>query len=425
LISLNTTLKIEKLGARGEGVARGAKGPVFVPYALAGETIIAEVDGDRGKLVEIKEASPDRVDPFCPHYTICGGCAVQALAEAPYAEWKRGLVVAALKNAGVAAEVGPLVDAHGAGRRRVTFHSRTSQKGNTRLGFMQARAHDIVDLDDCPILSPTLNGAIEAARAAADALGDLRKPLDLVVTATDNGLDVDLRGCGKLEFEYTQKLVAVAQKLDLARIANHGFVVIERRPPLLKMGIAGVSPPPGTFLQATAEGEATLARLVLEATKGAKRVADLFSGIGTFALRLTQSADVHAVEMDDSALKALARAAHTSQGLRKITTETRDLFRRPLLIAELNTYDAVVFDPPRAGAEMQAKMLAGSKVPLVVAVSCSPQSFARDAGVLIRGGYTLESVTPVDQFRHSAHVELVAVFRRTNTKARGRGRLLG
>ena len=425
MISLNTTLKIEKLGARGEGVARGAKGPVFVPYALAGETIIAEVDGDRGKLVEIKEASPDRVDPFCPHYTICGGCAVQALAEAPYAEWKRGLVVAALKNAGVAAEVGPLVDAHGAGRRRVTFHSRTSQKGNTRLGFMQARAHDIVDLDDCPILSPTLNGAIEAARAAADALGDLRKPLDLVVTATDNGLDVDLRGCGKLEFEYTQKLVAVAQKLDLARIANHGFVVIERRPPLLKMGIAGVSPPPGTFLQATAEGEATLARLVLEATKGAKRVADLFSGIGTFALRLTQSADVHAVEMDDSALKALARAAHTSQGLRKITTETRDLFRRPLLIAELNTYDAVVFDPPRAGAEMQAKMLAGSKVPLVVAVSCSPQSFARDAGVLIRGGYTLESVTPVDQFRHSAHVELVAVFRRTNTKARGRGRLLG
>ena len=425
MISLNTTLKIEKLGARGEGVARGAKGPVFVPYALAGETIIAEVDGDRGKLVEIKEASPDRVDPFCPHYTICGGCAVQALAEAPYAEWKRGLVVAALKNAGVIAEVGPLVDAHGAGRRRVTFHSRTSQKGNTRLGFMQARAHDIVDLDDCPILSPTLNGAIEAARAAADALGDLRKPLDLVVTATDYGLDVDLRGCGKLEFEYTQKLVAVAQKLDLARIANHGFVVIERRPPLLKMGIAGVSPPPGTFLQATAEGEATLARLVLEATKGAKRVADLFSGIGTFALRLTQTADVHAVEMDDSALKALARAAHTSQGLRKITTETRDLFRRPLLIAELNTYDAVVFDPPRAGAEMQAKMLAGSKVPVVVAVSCSPQSFARDAGVLIRGGYTLESVTPVDQFRHSAHVELVAVFRRTNTKARGRGRLLG
>ena len=425
MISLNTTLKIEKLGARGEGVARGAKGPDFVPYALAGETIIAEVDGDRGKLVEIKEASPDRVDPFCPHYTICGGCAVQALAEAPYAEWKRGLVVAALKNAGVIAEVGPLVDAHGAGRRRVTFHSRTSQKGNTRLGFMQARAHDIVDLDDCPILSPTLNGAIEAARAAADALGDLRKPLDLVVTATDNGLDVDLRGCGKLEFEYTQKLVAVAQKLDLARIANHGFVVIERRPPLLKMGIAGVSPPPGTFLQATAEGEATLARLVLEATKGAKRVADLFSGIGTFALRLTQTADVHAVEMDDSALKALARAAHTSQGLRKITTETRDLFRRPLLIAELNTYDAVVFDPPRAGAEMQAKMLAGSKVPVVVAVSCSPQSFARDAGVLIRGGYTLESVTPVDQFRHSAHVELVAVFRRTNTKARGRGRLLG
>ena len=425
MISLNTTLKIEKLGARGEGVARGAKGPVFVPYALSGETIIAEVDGDRGKLVEVKEASADRIAPFCPHYTICGGCAVQALAQGPYAEWKRGLVVAALKNAAVTAEVGPLVDAHGAGRRRVTFHSRTSQKGNTRVGFMQARAHDIVDLEACPILSPTLNEALNVARAAAEALADLRKPLDLVVTATDNGLDVDLRGCGKLEFEHTQKLVAVAQTLDLARIANHGFVVIERRPPMLKMGVAAVSPPPGTFLQATVEGEETLARLTLEAVKGAKRIADLFSGIGTFALRLAQSADVHAVEMDDSALKALARAAHNAQGLRKITTETRDLFRRPLLIAELNTYDAVVFDPPRAGAEMQAKMLAGSKVPVVVAVSCNPQSFARDAGVLIRGGYALESVTPVDQFRHSAHVELVAVFRRTNTKAKGRGRLLG
>ncbi len=424
MIDLNARLHIDRLGARGEGISRGVRGLIFTPYALPGEDVIAEVDDERGKLVEVTKPSPDRIAACCPYFTICGGCAVQTLAPAAYAGWKRGLVDEALRNAGVKTEVAPLRQAWGDGRRRAAFHSRNDQRGNPHVGFMQARAHRLVEIDACPILAPDMAGALPAARKIAEVLAPLEKPLDLVVTASLNGLDLDIHGCGKLEFEMERALVDAAQTLDLARISNHGVPLVERRPAEIQIGRARVNAPPGGFLQATTAGEEMLAALVLEAVGPAKKAADLFCGIGTFALRLAETAEVYCVENDAEALAAGLRGGRAAQGLRTLKGETRDLFTRPLLASELAAYDAVVFDPPRAGAERQAVEMAKSGVPLIVGVSCNAQSFARDAKALIAGGYELAVVTPVDQFLYSPHVELVGVFRKAAAKVRKR-RLLG
>ena len=428
-MNLRKRLTIERLGQRGEGIARTDEGLVFVPYALAGEDILAEVDNERGTLVEVLTPSPERIAPFCPHFTDCGGCAVQTLAAPAYGKWKRGLLVAALDHAGVAAEVGDIVDAHGEGRRRVTFHARFDRDALGRIatvvGFMRARRHEIVALDACPILAPALKDALPVARAVAQMLNQLGKPLDILVTASLEGLDIDVRGTGKLSFEIEQALIGLAGRLDLARISNHGEIVIERKPPRIAMGLAHVTPPPGAFLQATEAGEETLTCLVAEGVGKSRKVADLFAGVGTLTLRLAEKAEVFAVESEALALVALERAAHNTSGLRTVSSERRDLVRRPLLAVELERFEAVVFDPPRAGAETQAQMLAGSKVPNVVAVSCNAQTFARDAKILVEGGYRIERITPVDQFRHSSHVEIVGIFRREPVKAKRRGRLLG
>ncbi|MGI3903569.1 MAG: class I SAM-dependent RNA methyltransferase [Janthinobacterium lividum] len=406
-------LAIAHLGRRGEGVAHHEGVPVYVPYALPGETVLVERDGDRARILETLEPRPDRLEPICPYYGTCGGCAVQTLPMPDYAAWKRDLVVTALAKAGLDVAVAPMRDAHGAGRRRATFHSRLeAPRSPPRVGFMQARAHAIVDLAFCPILSPGMAEALLAARRVAAILSQSGKPLDLVVTATDTGLDLDLRGLGPANEEQRRALVGAAAALGLARLANHGEVLVEARAPTLRMGRATLAIPPGAFLQATAAGEETLAALVLAGVGGAKRIADLFCGVGTFALRLGEIAALTAIDSERAAIAALVRAAAGASGLRQPRTEVRDLFKRPLAAAELTGFDAVVFDPPRAGAAAQAAELAKSTVPRIVAVSCDPGTFARDAATLVAGGYRVESVVPVDQFRYSAHVELVAVFTR-------------
>jgi 23S rRNA (uracil1939-C5)-methyltransferase len=418
--ALAQTLTIDRLGRRGEGVAHCERGAVFVLYALAGETIEAQVSGDRGRLLQVLAPSPDRIAPICLHYGVCGGCAVQALRYEAYAEWKRGLLADALFDAGVTAAVAPLVAAQGEGRRRVTFHAR-----GHKVGFMRARAHEIVEITQCPVLAPGLAGALTASRAVAKTLANHGKPLDILATATLSGLDVDLRGAGKLAAHELQRLIVLAGEHDLARLSNHGVAIITRREPVLAMGRARVAPPPGAFLQATGAVEEILSDLVSKAMPRAHRIADLFSGVGTFALRLAALAEVHAVEQSAAALAALARGANAAPGLRTVTTETRDLFRRPLTGEELTGFDAVVFDPPRAGARAQAAALAQSDVPIVVAVSCNVASFVRDACVLIASGYRLESVTPIDQFLYSAHIEIVGVFRRASQAKGKRKGLLG
>ena len=406
-------LTIHRLGHRGDGIADTNVGPVFVPYALPGETVTVEpVPGhpDRRHLDHVDKPSHERAAPICKHFTHCGGCAMQHWSLAEYHLWKRGLVAKALEQVGLIAPLEPLIDAHGQGRRRAVLHARRGARDVLEVGFTAPRAHHIVAIDRCPILAPGLEGAISAAWAIAEILKPTDKPLDIQVTATDSGMDVDVRGSGPLNSGRTTALAGVAEKFGLARITRHGELVAQGAQPLMKIGRAQVPLPPAAFLQATAAGEAALARLVLDHVGDAKRVADLFCGIGTFALRMAERARVSAADSEASAIKALERAAANTSGLKPVACQVRDLFRRPFMAADLKGIDAVVFDPPRQGAETQARELANSGVPVVVAVSCDAATFARDARTLVDGGYKLVSVTPVDQFRYSFHVEMVGKF---------------
>jgi 23S rRNA (uracil1939-C5)-methyltransferase len=408
-------LVIDHVGHFGDGVARVDEQSVYVPYTLGGENVeVAAVPGhpDRRRLLAVERASPQRIAPFCPHFGICGGCAIQHWQTESYRAWKRDSVVETLARANLACEVEPLADAHGLGRRRITLHARIGTHDVLKVGFAEAHSHDIIAVDRCPILDPGLNGALEAAWALAEPLTPIGKPLDIQITATDGGLDVDVRGSGALPAAMIATLSRIAEQHRLARLTRHGELVLMRTPPTIAIGTARVTLPPGSFLQATVAGEETLAALVSGHCGRAKHIADLFCGVGPFALRLAAKSRVSAFDSDAGAVTALQKAAAATSGLKPVKAEARDLFRRPLMPGELRDYDAVVFDPPRQGAQAQVLQLAVSKIPVVVAVSCNVATFARDARILVDGGYKLETVTPVDQFRHTPHVELVAKFKR-------------
>jgi 23S rRNA (uracil1939-C5)-methyltransferase len=395
------TTTITSLGQRGEGVTDIDGTRVFVPFTLPGERIEIDAEAERGHMVALLEKSADRVEPFCPYFGTCGGCALQHAGPETYAAFKRGLVETALSHAGITVPVAPLVGAQGTGRRRTTLHIRKHG-----AGYARARTHDILDIAVCPILVPALQ---KAAPRLAHLLHGMAGDGDVAITATDTGLDLAVKSERKPRPE---AIAAFAQTYKLARLAWNGEVRFMARPPAIKMGRALLEPPVGSFLQATQKAEETLSEHVISAVGKAKAVADLFCGVGPFALRLAENARVFAADSDKPATAALAKAVRFTQGLKPVTTLARDLFRDPLAPVELQPYDAVVFDPPRAGAEGQARELARSKVKTVVAVSCEPKTFARDAAILIAGGYRLDSVTPIDQFAWSAHVEVVGVFRR-------------
>jgi 23S rRNA (uracil1939-C5)-methyltransferase len=408
-------LVIDHVGHRGDGVAFADGQSVFVPYALGGETVEVEpVAGhpDRRHLSLVERASAERIAPFCRYFGRCGGCAIQHWQAEPYRAWKRQIVIDTLKHAGIECGIGELVDAHGAGRRRITVHARRGGDGELRVGFAAANSHAIVAIDDCPILDPGLHGALDAARALAEVLKPTGKPLDIQFTAASSGLDVDVRGSAPLPSKMIAALSGIAERHRLARLTRHGELVLMRTPPTVTIGPARVTLPPGSFLQATAAGEEALAALVGEYCRRAKHIADLFCGVGPFALRLAAKSRISAFDTDAGAVTALRKAATSTPGLKPIKAENRDLFRRPLMPPELRDYDTIVFDPPRQGAQAQVRQLALSKVPVVIAVSCNVATFARDARILIDGGYGIEGVTPVDQFRHTPHVELVARFMR-------------
>jgi len=399
------------MGHRGDGIADTPAGLVYVPFTLPGEVVSADpVAGhpDRRQLVAIDEPSPDRVAPISPYFGSCGGCALQQWGLAKQQEWKRQKLIEALAHVGLRPEVAPTIDAHGEGRRRVVLHAR--RRGDrVEVGFAAARSHEIVSIDHCPILALAMSGAIPAAWAIAEAI-DSNRPLDIQVTATDVGLDIDVRGSGQLSATQMAAVATLAETHKLARVTRHGELVAQRAQPVVTMGPAQVSLPPGTFLQATSAGEETLARFVLAHAGKAKTVADLFCGVGPFALRLARTARVTAADNDQGALDALKRAAASTRGLKPVSTIQRDLFRQPCGATELKSFEVVVFDPPRQGAQAQAHELAKSAVRIVVAVSCDTETFARDAKILADGGYRLEAVTPIDQFRYSPHVEIVAKF---------------
>lgn len=408
---MNECVVIDHIGHRGDGIARGGGAPLFVPYTLPGETVEIERSNERAVLRSVLAPSADRIEPICPHFGVCGGCALQHWRETGYRVWKRDLVVAALKQAGVTTEVGGLIDAHGEGRRRAVLHARRGGGTGLTVGFAGRRSHAIVPIETCPVLAKSLARVFEIGRRVAEILAPKDKPLDLHFTAAEGGLDLDVRGSGPLDAKMIAALARVASEEKLARLTRHGEVVTQFAEPALAIGRARVILPAGGFLQATAAGETALAEAVRAAAGTAKNIADLFCGVGTFALRLAEKAKIFAADGDKDAIAGLARAAKRP-GLKPVEAVVRDLFRRPLVASELKRFDAIVLDPPRQGAEAQARELARSKVPLVVYVSCSPASFARDAKILCAAGYKLARVTPVDQFRYSAHVELAGVFAR-------------
>jgi 23S rRNA (uracil1939-C5)-methyltransferase len=403
-------LTIDRVGHQGDGIAMSGGEQVYIPYVLPGETVTISRTGDRGLCAKIIIPSAERIAPICPYFGICGGCALQHWQEKSYRAWKRDLVVAALAHEKIEAPVGDLIDAHGEGRRRAVLHARRTREGVT-VGFTARRSHAVIAIDHCPVLAPALARVFAIAERIALQLATKDKPLDVQFTATEGGLDVDVRGSGPLNAAARSSLAKIATEERLARLTRHGEIVAQLAEPALRIGAARVALPPGAFLQATVAGENALAAIVGEAAKGASKIVDLFCGVGTFALRLATSARVLAVDSDEAAVNALARAAK-APGLKPIETANRDLFRRPLAVAEFKGFDVAVLDPPRQGAEAEARALAQSGVPRLIYVSCNPASFSRDAQILCDGGYRLTGVTPVDQFRYSAHVELVGIFER-------------
>jgi 23S rRNA (uracil1939-C5)-methyltransferase len=404
-----TNLVIDRLGGQGDGVADTAQGPVYIPFALPGERVNAAVEGSKATLMALLEASPDRVEPACRHFTECGGCAIQHLAETPYRIWKHDKVVQALASRGIEQPVSGLVPGQPRSRRRAVFSARRTESG-ALLGYNRASSHTIIDIAECPVVLPEIEAAIGMLRSLAALIAGTRDAFHVMATHTASGLDVAVDGGGPIS-EATRRLASnFVIREKLARLSVDGEIVIEPMKPVVHFGAATVAPPPGGFLQAVAEAEEAMAGMAVMHLKRAKKVADLFAGAGAFALRLAKTADVHAVEGDAAALAALDRGFRSTPGLRRVTVEKRDLFRRPLTSRELNAFDGVLFDPPRAGAEDQSKQIARSDVPYVVAVSCNPTTLARDLRILLDGGYALKSVTPVDQFLWSPHVEAVALL---------------
>ncbi|MDX8531047.1 class I SAM-dependent RNA methyltransferase [Mesorhizobium sp. VK25A] len=406
---MSTRFTIARLGSQGDGIANAEGGEVFVPFTLPGETVTAARLKDRATLMSVLEASPLRIDPACRHFTECGGCALQHYEAAAYQQWKRERVVQALKAKGIACEIAALVPCAPHTRRRVTFSARRTEAGML-LGFVRALSSEIIPIEECPISLPAIVAALDKLRALAGLVCATPKAFHMTVTVTASGLDIAVHDAGKLGDHQRRIASNFAMAEGLARLSVDGEIVVEPKKPVVQFGSVAVAVPPGAFLQATEAAEQAMAGLVGQHLSRARKVADLFAGCGSFALRLAMRSEVHAVEGDGPALAALDRAFRFANGLKRVTIERRDLFRRPLTFKELNAFDGLVFDPPRAGAEDQSKQIARSDVPLVAAVSCNPVTLARDLRILVDGGYTLKSVTPIDQFLWSPHVEAVALL---------------
>ncbi|WP_116132890.1 class I SAM-dependent RNA methyltransferase [Tropicimonas sp. IMCC34043] len=405
---MSAKVTIERLGHLGDGIARG---PVFVAGALPGEVVSGELDGGRLTAPRIVTPSPDRVSAPCRHYKTCGGCALQHASDAFVAAWKQEVVRTALAAQGLAPPFRAILTSPPQSRRRAVFSGRRTKHG-VLVGFHARASGMVVDVPGCLLVDP----AIARARPCLEALtrlGASRKgALALTVTVAPEGPDIAVAGGKPADAALRAELAALAEAHGLSRLSWEGEVIALRQRPTVGFDGIAVTPPPGAFLQATGQGEAALRAAAAEAVGNAARIADLFAGCGSFALPLARRAEVHAVEGAGEMVAALDEGWRRASGLKRVTTEVRDLFRRPLLPDELARFDAVVIDPPRAGAEAQMTELARGEVARIAAVSCNPVSFARDAAILVAGGYALHWVQVVDQFRWSPHVELAALFSR-------------
>ena len=411
------TLKIARVAGQGDGVAETPAGPVFAPLTLPGETVRGVVIDGRMEAPEILELSPDRIAPVSPHYGDCGGCSLQHWASGPYLDWKRDQVVGALARERIETEVEATVAVPPGTRRRLALHARRLEDGRIVLGFKARKSWRLVEVSTCPVADPRLVAAFPAlAKVAAAFLEHPKSAPTLHVTWTLDGMDVDVTGVerksGGLSADRQMQAIRAAREVDVARLSMAGETLMMARQPRVQFGPATVPLPAGGFLQAVPEAEAAMVERAVAAVKGAKKVADLFCGAGTFTFPLATVASVLAADASAAGIAALKQGIGSARGMKPITAEARDLFRRPLSPYDLKGVEAIVFDPPRAGAIDQTAQIKDTKASVVVGVSCNPQTFARDARVLIDAGFRLETVTPVDQFLWSAHVELVGVFRR-------------
>lgn len=414
---MSQLLTIDRVGGQGDGVADTPDGPVFAPLTLPGETIRGEVLDGRVAAFDLIEASPERVAPVSPHYGDCGGCTLQHWAAEPYLGWKRKQVRLALAREGLETEIEATVATPPGSRRRLALHARRGPDGRAILGFKARKSWRLVEITACPVADPRIVAAIPAlARVAEPFLEHPKSAPTLHVTLTLDGLDVDVTGverkAGGLSRDAQMRAIQAAAQAGLARLSLAGETLVMERQPRIAFGPAIVPLPPGGFLQAVPQAEAAMVARATAAVKGAKKIADLFCGAGTFTFPLALVAPVLAADASAAGIAALKAGMGAARGLKPITAEARDLFRRPLAPWDLRGCDAVVIDPPRAGAAEQTAQVAQSKAAVVVGVSCNPVTFARDARLLFDAGFQLERVTPIDQFLWSAHVELVGVFRR-------------
>lgn len=398
--------QIVRLGMRGDGVAEG---PVYAARCLPGEVVEAVRDGDRLTSLRIVEPCSDRVTPVCPHYTACGGCQIQHASDLFVALWKTGLVRNALAARGLDAEIRPIATSPEASRRRATFAARRTKKG-ALAGFHQKSSNTIIPIPACHLLTPELMKGLSIAENLACLAASRKGEMPVSVTVTEQGLDVTAAGGKPLDGPLRKALSEHAIRFDLARLSYDNEVIVVRRSPAQLFKDIMVHPPPGAFLQATKDAELLLQKEVLSVVGTAKHAVDLFAGCGTFALPMARYSKVHAVEGETDMADCIDRAWRKATGLKAVTVDSRDLFRDPLIVDDLSQFDAAVIDPPRAGALAQVTHLAAAKIPKIAYVSCNPATFARDARTLVDEGYILNWVLPIDQFRWSTHVELVASF---------------
>ncbi len=398
-----------------EGDGRTVDGN-FVPYALPGERVRAKSDGRRNQITQILKASPSRVTPPCRHFGVCGGCSLQHLELSAYREWKRQQVVHALAHRGLQnVDVRPIIGVDPGTRRRVEFAVSRGHDGVT-IGFHERHGKALVPISECHVAQPEIVALLPKLKILAEEAFDLGQIGDIAVLWTKEGADVAVLPDNRRIQDFgplrRMRLSNLAAELDLARLTVDGDLIVERRRPFVRLGTVDVVPPPSAFLQPVIDAEASMQELVVAALVAAPRVVDLFAGCGTFSLPLAIKHPVHAVEFEQEPLEALIDAARTGRGLKPISTEQRDLYRRPMVPAELKRFDGAVLDPPRAGARSQCEQLAKSQIARIAYVSCDPATLARDARTLVDGGYTLAAVTPIDQFLWSPHIEVVGAFER-------------
>lgn len=362
------------------------------------------------------EAPPQTRDPACRHFGVCGGCALQHYPDDLYATWKLDRLKAALAQAGVVpAVLMPMARTPPGGRRRADLTLRHAREGAI-VGYAQRRSHDLVDLGECPVLLPAIVAMVSPLRQLVEAILPVKDEAEAVINWTDSGADLLLVTRLELDLPRREAIAEFAESADVASVSwgsrGKPEIALTRRPPKLRFGSVEVEPAPGAFLQASFAGEATLRAAVRAWSGGAKRIVDLYGGLGTLSLPLLPAARLTIVEGSQPAVDAVNAALRkaTVAGVARATL--RDLRREPLSVEELDAFDLAILDPPAAGAMAQARELARSSVPTVVYASCDPYSFSADARVLVDGGYRLERLLPVDQFLWSTHIELIALFRR-------------